>query len=99
MSNRPGPAPLTRAQNEMITHVEAILGRHPRLQPLLQRGWTLEPGCDDDAVWVRAAGPGGEAADARLQTQRWWLPTRSGRALAIAEELVDSLEEAIPDQF
>lgn len=83
----------------MITHVEAILGRHPRLQPLLQRRWAFDLACDDDAVWVRATGPAGERAEARLETPRWWLPSRSGRALAIAEGLVDSLEEAIPDQF
>lgn len=83
---------LSRPQSEMLAHVEALLGRHPKLQPLLERGWSLELSCDDDAISVAGAAPqGGRRAVAVLRTPRWWLPSRSGRALAIAEELATSL--------
>lgn len=95
MTNSPGSAPLTRAQSEMMTQVDAILGRHPRIQPLLERGWTLDLACDDTAIWVTAIGPAGTRAEARLNAPRWWLPSRSGRALAISEELAQALDAAI----
>ncbi|HEX6923821.1 MAG TPA: hypothetical protein VF167_00215 [Longimicrobiaceae bacterium] len=95
MSNSPGSAPLTRAQSDMMTQVDAILGRHPRIQPLLERGWTLDLGCNDTAIWVTAVGPERSRAEARLDAPRWWLPSRSGRALAITEELVQALESAL----
>jgi hypothetical protein len=91
MTDRSGSVPLSRPQSEMLAHVEALLGRHPKLQPLLERGWSLEPGCDDDAIWVVARAGDGAPATARLETPRWWLPSRSGRALAIAEELATAL--------
>ena len=92
MTDRSGSVPLSRPQSEMLAHVEALLGRHPKLLSLLERGWTLELSCDDDAIWVAAAAAdGGAPATARLETPRWWLPSRSGRALAIAEELATAL--------
>ena len=92
MTDRSGSVPLSRPQSEMLAHVEALLGRHPKLQTLHERGWSLELGCDDDAIWVAAsAADGGAPATARLETPRWWLPSRSGRALAIAEELATAL--------
>jgi hypothetical protein len=94
MTNGSGSLPLSRPQSEMLAHVEALLGRHPKLQPLLEHGWSLELGCDDRAIWAVAAGPAGAGATARVETPRWWLPSRSGRALAIAEELATALLEA-----
>lgn len=92
MTDRSGSVPLSRPQSEMLAHVEALLGRHPKLRTLLARGWSLELGCDDDAIWVAAGAAGGDpSATARLETPRWWLPSRSGRALAIAEELATAL--------
>jgi hypothetical protein len=96
MTDRSGSMPLSRPQREMLAHVEALLGRHPKLQPLLESGWRLELACDDVAIWVTAtAAAGGEPASARMQTPRWWLPSRSGRALAIAEALATSLVEGV----
>lgn len=92
MTDRPESMPLSRPQSEMLAHVEALLGRHPTLQPLLQRGWSLELSCDDDAIRVVGTAPGGaRRVSAALETPRWWLPSRSGRALAIAAALATSL--------
>lgn len=93
MTEPSGPA-LSRPQCEMLAHVEAVLTRHPRLQPFLEHGWSIEPACDDDAIWVDATAVGRNVST-RLETPRWWLPGRSGRALAIAEELAVSLEAAL----
>jgi hypothetical protein len=80
----------------MLDHVEALLGRHPRLTSAWDAGWSLGLACDSDAIWATATPPeGGEARMARLATPRWWLPSRSGRALAITEELAESLEAEI----
>jgi hypothetical protein len=96
MSHRSGSVPLSRPQQEMLDHVEALLGRHPRLASAWEAGWSLNIGCDTDAIWATATPPdGGEARTARLATPRWWLPSRSGRALAITEELAESLEREI----
>ena len=70
MTDRSGSVPLSRPQSEMLAHVEALLGRHPKLLSLLERGWTLELSCDDDAIWVAAAAAdGGAPATARLETR------------------------------
>lgn len=96
MTDRSDFAPLNRPRREMLAHVEAILHRHPKLQPLLEEGGSLELACDDDAIWVVASRPGeAELPQARVETPRWWLPPRSGRALAIAEELATTLVAAI----
>ena len=96
MSDRSGAVPLSRPQNEMLAQVEAVLRRHPRLAAALQAGWTVELGCDDDAIWAALSRPGeADAVRARLATPRWWLPPRSGRALAIAEGLATDLEQGI----
>jgi len=77
---------------EMLAHVEALLGRHTRLQPLLEGGWTLDLSCGDEAIRVVGTAPGGgRQLSAALETPRWWLLSRSGRALAIAEELATAL--------
>ena len=98
MIDKPGPV-LSRPQSDMLAHVEALLARHPRLLPLLESGWSLEISCDDSAIRVDAAGPApGTTASTELRTPRWWLPARSGRALAIAEELAVALAAEIdPD--
>ena len=81
---RPGTDPDPRPLRDLTESEGHVL--------LLERGWTLELSCDDDAIWVAAAAAdGGAPATARLETPRWWLPSRSGRALAIAEELATAL--------
>jgi hypothetical protein len=96
MSHPTGSAPLSRPQTEMLAHVEALLRRHPRLEKAWEAGWTLELGCDNGAIRAAAGAPGGGAAEAaEVATPRWWLPSRSGRALAIAEELAIALEQGI----
>ena len=35
--------------SEMLAHVDALLGRHPKLQPILESGWALALACDDRA--------------------------------------------------
>ena len=96
MSQRSGSVPLSRPQREMLDHVEALLGRHPRLASAREAGWSLSLGCDTDAIWATATPPGDEEArTARLATPRWWLPSRSGRALAITAELAESLDAEI----
>ena len=85
---------LSRAQIEMLTHVEAVLRRHPRVAAAWEEGWSLELACDAAAIWAVASAPGSDASSlARVETPRWWLPSRSGRALAIAEELATTLEQ------
>jgi hypothetical protein len=80
----------------MLTHVEAVLRRHPRLNAAWEEGWSLELACDADAIWAVATPPApGAPASARVETPRWWLPPRSGRALAIAEELATALEPGV----
>ena len=97
MTERTGAVPLSRGQAEMLSHVEALLRRHPRLLATWEAGWSLDLACDTDAIWARAAGAApGESATARVETPRWWLPSRSGRALAIAEDLATQLEAALP---
>ena len=87
---------LSRPQSEMLTHVEAVLRRHPRMTTAWEEGWSLELACDSAAIWAVASAPGSDASSvARVETPRWWLPSRSGRALAIAEELATVLEQGM----
>jgi hypothetical protein len=87
---------LSRPQIEMLTHVEAVLRRHPRVAAAWDEGWSLELACDSAAIWAVASAPGtDESTVARVETPRWWLPSRSGRALAIAEELATTLEQGL----
>jgi hypothetical protein len=61
-----------------------------------EAGWSLELACDSAAIWAVATAPAsGASTVARVETPRWWLPTRSGRALAIAEELATALEQGM----
>ena len=62
----------------------------------LEAGWTADLGCDDDAIWATLSLPGEvDPVRARLATPRWWLPPRSGRALAIAEALATELQQGL----
>jgi hypothetical protein len=96
MSERTGSVPLNRPQNEMLVHVEALLRRHQRLVEAWEAGWSFELMCDEDALWATLTSPqGARIAGARIDTPRWWLPSRSGRALALAEGLATDLQTAI----
>ncbi|HEX6068442.1 MAG TPA: hypothetical protein VFZ18_01420 [Longimicrobiaceae bacterium] len=96
MSDPAGSIRLSRPQIGMLTHVEAVLRRHPRVAAAWEAGWSLELACDSAAIWAVASAPGSEDATvARVETPRWWLPSRSGRALAIAEELATALEQGM----
>ena len=96
MTESTGSVPLSRPQADMLSHVEALLRRHPRLVATWEAGWALELGCDTDAIWARALpSPPADPLEARMETPRWWLPSRSGRALAIAEALATQLEQEI----
>ena len=88
--------PRSRPQTEMLAHVEALLRRDPRLTPVCEAGYALELDCDDEAIWATLAAPASAArVVARMETPRWWLPGRSGRALAIAERLASDLHHEI----
>ena len=96
MSDPTGSIRLSRPQIAMLTHVEAVLRRHPRVAAAWAEGWSLELACDSAAILAVAAAPGSDPSTVvRVETPRWWLPSRSGRALAIAEELATALEQGM----
>ena len=82
----------------MLAHVRALLRSDPRLRPLIEDGGCLEPHCDFQEIRVVARSARGEVlGEATHDHPRWWLPTRSGRARALAEDLAASLDVAIAD--
>lgn len=92
---------VSRPQSDMQAHVRALLLRHPRLVKIWEAGWSLELASDREAIWASAT-PASDAevdsppeAIVRIETPRWWLPPRSGRALAIAEGLAEALQKSI----
>ena len=92
--------PLQRIpRKRMLAHVRALLRSDPRLQQIMEHGGRLEPECDFEEIRVVARSSRGDVlGEATHDRPRWWLPTRSGRARAIAEDLATALESAIADE-
>lgn len=92
--------PLQRLpRSRMLAHVRALLRSDPRLQAVIEKGGRIEPECDVREIRVVMRSAGGEVlGEASHGRPRWWLPARSGRARAIAEDLAAALAAAITDR-
>ena len=88
--------PRYRPRTRMLAHVRSLLRDDPRLRPVLASGGRLEPQCDVAEIRVVArSAEGAVLGEARHQAPRWWLPERSGRARALAEDLASTLQASL----
>lgn len=88
--------PRHRPRTRMMAHVRSLLRDDPRLRTVFAAGGRLEPGCDLSEIRVVARSAEGTVlGEARHEAPRWWLPDRSGRARAIAEDLASTLQATL----
>jgi hypothetical protein len=80
-------------QQRMASHALQLLRTHPLVAPILSADAAFLVSFSTRALSVSAVLPGNtnEELVACLDYDRWWLPERSGRALAMAEELARKL--------
>jgi hypothetical protein len=80
-------------QQRMASHALQLLRAHPLVAPLLSADAAFLVSFSTRALSVSAVLPGEASREfvACLDYDRWWLPERSGRALAMAEELARKL--------
>lgn len=85
-----------RPRTRMMAHVRSLLRRDPRLEPVIDAGGHLESRCDHAGIRVVARSAAGDLlGEAHHQAPRWWLPVRSGRARALAEDLASTLHASL----